>query len=147
MEEKELKAKDIPMGYPLCFNEECAEKGKCMHFQARLLMPERRYFGSAVFPLAWKDGKCKCFKEKKLVNKAWGFTKIYDNVPQRQKAEARACVHSFFGRGNGPYYRVHHGENKLSPKEQEEILKILAKFGSIEGIQFDHYVTDWDFDY
>ena len=90
MEEKELKAKDIPMGYPLCFNESCAEKGKCMHFQARLLMPERRYYGSAVFPLAWKDGKCKCFKEKKLVNKAWGFTKIYDNVPQRQKAEARA---------------------------------------------------------
>ena len=96
MEEKELKAKDIPKGYPLCFNEECAEKGKCMHYQARLLMPDSRYFGSAVFPLAWKDGKCKCFKEKKLVNKAWGFTKIYDNVPQRQKAEARACVHSFF---------------------------------------------------
>ena len=23
MEEKELQAKDIPMGYPLCFNEEC----------------------------------------------------------------------------------------------------------------------------
>jgi hypothetical protein len=44
-------------------------------------------------------------------------------------------------------YWVHHGENKLSPKEQEEILTILAKFGSIEGIQFDHYVTDWDFDY
>ena len=86
MEEKELKAKDIPKGYPLCFNEECAEKGKCMHYQARLLMPDSRYYGSAVFPLAWKDGKCKCFKEKKLVKKAWGFTKIYDNVPQRQKA-------------------------------------------------------------
>ena len=147
MEEKELKAKDIPMGYPLCFNEGCAEKGKCMHYQARLLMPEGRYYGSAVFPLAWKDGKCKCFNEKKLVKKAWGFTKIYDNVPQRKKAEARASVHSFFGRGNGPYYRVHHGENKLSPKEQEEILAILANFGSIEGIKFDHYVTDWGFDY
>ena len=23
---------------------------------------------------------------------------------------------------------------------------VLAKFGSIEGIEFDHYVTDWDFD-
>ena len=52
MQEKELTAKDIPMGYPLCF---------------------RKYYGSAVFPLAWKDGKCKCFREKKLVNKAWGF--------------------------------------------------------------------------
>ena len=31
MEEKELKAKDIPSGYALCFNSECAPKEKCMH--------------------------------------------------------------------------------------------------------------------
>ena len=35
----------------------------------------------------------------------------------------------------------------LSPQKQEEILALLAKFGSIEGIKFDHYVTNWDFDY
>ena len=81
MEERELKAEDIPMGYPLCFNSECADKDKCMHYQARLLMPKDRYSGSAVFPTAWEDGKCRCFREKKLVKKAWGFTKLYDNVP------------------------------------------------------------------
>lgn len=146
MEEKELTAKDIPMGYPLCFNNECAQKGKCMHYQARLLMPKSRYYGSAVFPTAWEDGECRCFREKKLVTKAWGFTRLYDNVPQRQKAEARQRVHALFGSGNGPYYRVHHGENMLSPRQQEEILEILAKFGSIEGIKFDHYVMNWDFE-
>ena len=36
--------------------------------------------------------------------------------------------------------------NMLSPEKQKEILKVLAKFGSVEGIKFDHYVTDWDFD-
>ena len=44
------------------------------------------------------------------------------------------------------YYRVHHGQNLLSPQKQEEILKVVAMFGSIEGIEFDHYVTDWDFE-
>ena len=145
MEEKELNRKDIPMGYPLCFNNECTEKARCMHYQARLLMPEGRHYGSAVFPTAWQDGTCKCFREKKLVKKAWGFSKLYNNVPQRDKAEARRCVCSFFSGGNGPYYRVHHGENMLSPKQQDEILSIISKFGSIEGIRFDHYVTDWDF--
>jgi len=24
-------------------------------------------------------------------------------------------------------------------------MKIIAMFGSTEGITFDHYVTDWDF--
>lgn len=147
MEESELKAKDIPWGYPLCFNDGCADKEKCMHYQARLLMPEGRNYGQAVFPTAWQDGKCKCFREKKRVKKAWGFTKLYKNVPSRDKAEARRCVRAFFSRGNGPYYRVHHGENMLTPEEQEKILKIVARFGSIDGIGFDHYVTDWDFDF
>ena len=146
MENKELTYKDIPMGYPLCFNNECTKKDCCMHYQARLLMPDDRYTGAAVFPTAWQSGECKCFREKRLVRKAWGFTHLYDNVPQRQKAEARESVHAFFGRGNGPYYRVHHGENMLMPKEQDEIMKIIAKFGSTEGIKFDHYITGWDFD-
>ena len=46
MEEKELKAKDIPWEYALCFNSECENKDKCMHYQARLLMSEDRYYGA-----------------------------------------------------------------------------------------------------
>ena len=59
MEERELKAKDIPWGYPLCFNNECADNDRCMHYQARLLMPKDRYSGSAVFPTAWENGRCR----------------------------------------------------------------------------------------
>ena len=146
MDEKVLNRKDIPMGYPLCFNNECTEKERCMHYQARLLRAEDgRLYGNAIFPTAWQDGKCKCFREKRLVRKAWGFQHLYDNVPQRDKAEARHCVRSFFSGGCGPYYRYHHGENLLSPEQQDEIMKIIAKFGSTEGIHFDHYVTGWDF--
>lgn len=39
------------------------------------------------------------------------------------------------------------GENMLWPKQQEEIMKIVAEFGSTEGVKFDHYVTDWNFEY
>ena len=79
------------------------------------------------------------------MQKAWGFTHLYDNVPQRDKAEARYCVRSSFSGGNGPYYRVHKGENMIYPQKQDEIMDILSKFGSTEGIRFDHYVEDWDF--
>ena len=148
MEEKELTYKDIPWGYPLCFNNDCTEKEQCMHYQARLLMPEEhRPYGSAVYPTAWHGGTCKLFREKRLVKKAWGFSHLYDNVPRWQRAEARHCVSSYFSGGCGPYYRYHHGENQLSPKQQEEVMKIIASFGSTEGITFDHYVTDWDFGY
>lgn len=59
-----------------------------MHYQARLLMPEGRYRGQAVYPTAWQDGECRCFCEKKLVDKAWGFTKLYDGIPNKERAEA-----------------------------------------------------------
>ena len=145
--EKPLEIKNIPYGYPLCFNEECLLRDKCMHYQAYLLKGGTQLAGSAIYPEAWKDGKCQRFNEVKMVKKAWGFTRIYNNVPHYQKAEARQRVMNYFSRGCGPYYRYHHGENKLSPREQEDIIAILAKFGPTEGIAFDHYETDWDFDW
>ena len=145
MEEKKLTYKDVPMDYPLCFNGECTKSAFCMHYQARLLLPANRHHGPAVYPTAWQDGACKYFREKKLVQKAWGFTHLYDNVPRHQRAEARQCVHSLFGCGNGPYYRAHHGEIMLSPEKQESIMEVISEFGSTDGIRFDHYVEDWDF--
>jgi hypothetical protein len=67
MEEKVLTAKDIPWRYPLCFNNECADKDRCMHYQAWLLTPKDKFSGAAVYPTAWEDGQCRCFQEKKLV--------------------------------------------------------------------------------
>lgn len=63
-----------------------------------------------------------------------------------RQAEVRQCVHALFGGGNGPYYRMHHDENMHSSHKQEEILKVVVIYGSIEGIEFDHYVTDCDFE-
>ena len=145
MEEKKLTYRDVPMGYPLCFNEGCSKSACCMHYQARLTLPEDRHHGPAIYPTAWQDGECKYFREKRLVQKAWGFTRIYHNIPQKDKAEARQRVRSSFSGGNGPYYRVHHGENMITPEKQDEILKILANYGSTEDIRFDHYVEAWDF--
>ena len=54
MENKELKAKDIPMGYARCFNDACNRKDTCMHYQARLLTNQQeRHIGQAVYPTAW----------------------------------------------------------------------------------------------
>ena len=54
-------------------------------------------------------------------------------------------MRSYFSAGMGPYYRYHHGENKLSPKQQDDIMQILSHFCCTDGIHFDHYETDWDF--
>lgn len=145
MTEKELKYENLPYGFQVCFNSDCKLRETCMHYQAGLLQPADKLSGHAVFPQAWKSGTCKCYLEKKIIKKAWGFSRIYRNVPQKEKAEARMYVKSYFSSGNGPYYRYHHGENLLSPKQQEDIMKILADYGPTEDLAFDHYVADFDF--
>ena len=75
------------------------------------------------------------------------FKHLYDNVPRKDRPEARYRVRTYFSGGCGPYYRVNNGENMISPKQQEYIMKIIAQFGSTEGIKFDHYVEEWDFGY
>ena len=143
--ENQLKIKNIPFGYKLCFNETCQLREKCMHYQAYLLQSEERLSGPAILPSAWKNGQCQCYCEDKPVKKAWGFTNIYDNVPKYRKAEARRSVMQYFSWGNGPYYRYHHGVNKLSPRQQKDIMQILANYGSTDGLAFDHYEMDYDF--
>ena len=54
MKEIKLNVKDIPSGYALCFNSDCADKDKCLHYQAKLLMADRCYKGQAVYPVAWQ---------------------------------------------------------------------------------------------
>ena len=142
----QLESKNIPYGYALCFNESCPLRDKCLHYQAYLLKPADRIGGPAIYPDAWKNGQCQRFNEAKQVQKAWGFTHIYNNVPHRDLPEARANVRSYFSGGCGPYYRYHHGDNKLSPRQQADIMAILAKYGPIDGLAFDHYETAWDFD-
>lgn len=141
-----LKAENIPWGYARCFNDTCKRKDTCMHYLARVLTNQQeRHIGQAVYPTAWQESECPCYMEKRLARKAWGVSRLYDNVPHYRKAEARQRVRSYFSKGMGPYYRFHHGENMLTPKQQDDIMQILAQFGSIEGIKFDHYETDWDF--
>ena len=137
--------KNIPWGYELCFNDNCQLREKCRHYQVYLQKSDERLSGPAVYPDAWKNGQCKHFNEEKIVRKAWGFSQLYKNVPHHLRAEARRSVRCYFSEGCGPYYRYHHGENLLSPRQQEDIMAILANYGSTEGIRFDHYEADWDF--
>ena len=144
--EKQLESKDIPYGYALCFNEECQLRDTCLHYQAYLLKSADRLGGPAIYPDAWKSGQCQRYNEARLAKKAWGFTHIYNNVPHYHRAEARQRVQNYFSRGCGPYYRYNRGENKLSPRQQKDIMTILAQYGPTDDLAFDHYETVWDFD-
>ena len=71
----ELNLKNIPWGYELCFNNDCALRQQCMHYQASLLNPSERTSGPAVYPTAWASGECQRFCEVRMVQMALGCLK------------------------------------------------------------------------
>jgi hypothetical protein len=60
---------------------------------------------------------------------------LYSNshlpIPQRLRAYTQSETYS---------------RTSYLPKQQADILAIIAQFCPIEGIKFDHYVIDWEFD-
>lgn len=145
MEEKKLVFEDAPWNYSLCFNSECKKCDLCLDYLIGPLVPEDYYTGNAVYPSAWKDGDCRCFREKKIVKFAWGFNNLYANQTRGQTSDIRSSIRAYIGNGMSAYYRYHHGERLLTPKQQQEILDIVKLFCSKENATFDHYVLAWDF--
>ena len=145
MNEKPLNFNEAPWGYALCFNHDCALRDECLHYHFGQLAPDTKTMGSAIYPSAWKDGNCQHFSKIEKVQFAWGFNGLYENLPYNRVSEARKSLRHYMGSGASAYYRVHHGERRLSPAQQQEILDFMAQFGSTDGLQFDHYVEQYDF--
>jgi hypothetical protein len=68
--ENQLKYENIPNGYELCFNNNCQQRERCLHYQAYRLQPEVRLHGPAIYPAAWASGQCQHFRDVKPVTEA-----------------------------------------------------------------------------
>lgn len=145
MEEKQLLFEDAPWEYPLCFNSECKLCDTCMHYQVGLLAPANRQSGHAIYPSAWKDGDCRFYREKRLVQYAWGFDGLYKGLTKGQATDIRSNLRVHLSSGMSTYYRYHHGQRLLTPQQQKEILEICDHFAPDNESKFDHYVTSYDF--
>ena len=145
MDKKTLTFKDAPRSYALCFNHDCERREECMHYYMGRLAPADRTRGTAIYPSACKDGQCPHFVTTEKVRFAWGFNGLYKNLPADKVTEARQGLRWFLGSGASAYYRIHNGEKLLTPARQQEILDFMANFCDTNGLEFDHYVTKYDF--
>ena len=143
--EKSQFYSSIPFDYPRCFNQQCPMLERCLHYQAGTSVPADRLYGSAVYPHALHDGQCDLFRECQPVRTAWGFGQLYNYLPRHLRAAARSRVQAYFSQGASTYYRYHHGERKLTPRQQQDVLAIVMSYGSTQEPQFDHYEQSFDF--
>ena len=145
MKENVFDVKKIPADYAFCFNEQCPMYERCVHYVAAQHAPANRPFGPAVYPWALRDGQCEMFRKCKPVLMAWGFEHLYDHLPSHVASAARSSVQRYFSMGVSTYYRYHHGERKLNPQQQEDVVAIVKRYGNNLEPRFDHYTLEYDF--
>jgi len=145
MNKIEFDIQKMPADYALCFNQQCPLHEHCMHYVVGQQASHIRSFGPAVYPWALHDGQCELYRECAPVQIAWGFTHLYDFVPRNLWTAARYSVRHYFSQGYGTYYRYHHGERKLTPQQQQDVIAIVMRYGSTKEPLFDHYEEAFDF--
>lgn len=134
--------KDVPNGWAICFNDNCAQHEDCLRRIAGELAeseaPKENLKALCVTPLAYRDGSCKLYAALKKERMAWGFSHLYDQVLKIHYADIKDDItHSLRGRSN--YYRYNNGERKLSEEQQQKIANIFRRYGYEREPEFDHY--------
>ena len=135
---------EVPPSWRFCFCNECPKHDDCLRYQTGLCLPDDRTWGNAVYPTAYRNGDCQHFKQIRLIHAAYGFETLFSNVKQKDYTPLRELLKNYLG-GHGTYYRYNRGERVLTPEQQEWIVRLFARHGYTEGIQFDHYRDMLDF--
>ena len=134
----------VPSSYTLCFNSSCPLSQQCMRHLAGQHVPDHLTRGMAIYPNAFADGKCKYFKQIRVMRAARGFGDIFANVRRSDYDAMRSLLTKCLGTG-GTYYRYHSGKKLLTPEQQEAIRHIFRKFGYDDDVKFNAYVNVYDF--
>ncbi|MDO5527495.1 MAG: DUF6078 family protein [Prevotella sp.] len=121
-----------------CFNNQCPMHDDCIHYVTGMFLDDGHNRGCAIFPSACHDGKCKYFRQARKIKVAWGFSKLFHDVRQRDTTTIRTLIKKYLG-GHSTFYRYANGEYKLTPEQQEAVTDIFKQQGYTQNLEFDHY--------
>lgn len=143
--EKDFDFSRVPKGFQLCFNKKCPKQKECLRALAAQHVPEDMLWGAAVYPTALReDGQCPMFRTTEAKRMAWGFSKLFADVLQRDNGHLRYTLMEYLG-GRTNYYRYNRGDKLLTEEQQKYILKIFRQQGYKQPLEFDGYASVYDF--
>lgn len=136
--------KDVPPMWMLCFCDECSRHADCLRYIVGLQVPDNVLWGPAIYPSAYRSGRCKYFKEIRKINAAYGFNPLFKEIKFKHSKLLRDKLKEYLG-SHGAYYRYNRGERLLTPEQQEWIIRLFASYGYTEKLAFEHYKEVLDF--
>ena len=137
---------NVPAGYVYCFNEQCPMREQCLRWLVGKRIDPKLTMAQTVLPTVLELPECPHYRKAELMRMAWGFDKLFAEVKSKDESLLRDSMKAYLG-GNGTYSRYKLGRRLLTPEQQEHIIGLFQAKGYTEGLEFDHYVTVYDFDH
>lgn len=131
---------ETPSGWEFCFNTQCPLAAKCAHQLSVVYKDSEKTRGYAIYPDAYRNGKCEHFMQLQMVKTAWGFEKILNELKRKDEGSFRVHMTSYFGSGTS-YYRYKLGQLPLMPEHQQYVLDFLQGHG-YSDLKFDKYTEE-----
>ena len=133
-----------------CFNEQCPLANECARQLSVVYKNADKTDGYAVFPDAYKNGKCEHFMQIHLVKMAYGLEKMLDELRKKDVKVFKSSMISYFG-SRTSYYRYKLGQTPLYSSAASDVYKrqqyILqwCKDQGYENMVFDRYTEELDY--
>ena len=129
---------EIPHGFALCGESECACAGACLRHIAYIQQAETEKVMQTVNPrFCAKGDTCLFYCDAAPVVYARGFTRMQKRMLPDQYDKFLWKLIPHFGRN--PYYERRNGKRTLPPVEQELIADVAQQVGVTEEFKFDRY--------
>lgn len=134
---------DEGFSWKYCFNEQCPLANECARQLSVVYKNADKTDGYAVFPDAYKNGKCEHFMQIHLVKMAYGLEKMLDELKKKDVKVFKSSMISYFG-SRTSYYRYKLGQTRIIPEQQQNILQ-WCKDQGYENMVFDRYTEELDY--
>lgn len=146
METKEvtLTVEQVPRSFNRCFQSDCPQAAECIRYLVREYVPEYVTNGFAVFPTARREGTCRWFKQTRVVQMAWGFSRLFDEVKAKDSSTMHKQLYAYLG-SRMEYSRYHRGLKKLTPEQRQGIARLFRSHGYEAEPVYDNYAYEYDF--
>ena len=91
--------------YTLCFNTRCPKAENCLRHSMTQYTTAQNIRLSVINPLCYPAAgkECPHFRSNKKIRVAWGFKKLYDDMPARISRAIHLNLEAIFN--HSPYYR------------------------------------------
>ena len=133
-----------PKFWENCFNHACPKANACLRHLAGMNIPDGMTHGPAIYPDSYKNENCEHFIQIRVINGAYGFDKMLNQLKRKDEIELRARIQGYLG-GGGTYYHYNHGRKLLTPEQQKRIIEMYHDYEYSKECQFEGYKKIYDF--